>query len=446
MDLQRDIDYVLRTVESRDIRFIRLWFTDVLGRLKSFAISPEDLAIAFEEGIGFDGSSIEGFASREESDMLAFPDPTTFQVLPWRPIDDGVARIFCRIKKPNCENFEGDPREALRRVFGYAEELGYIMNVGTEMEYFYFADDKSPKLLDRAGYFDLTPDDPARDLRRSTTLMLEKMSIPVEYSYHSIGHSQQGLSLRHSEALAQADNIMTAKYVIRLEAFNRNVHASFMPKPLPTQPGSGLFLHESLLDREGHNVFWDPDDKQYYLSDIARHYIAGVLKYAPEFMAITNPTVNSYKRISNNAGDVPMFATWGLRNRDAMCRIPMYKPSKSGAARIELRLPDDMANPYLAIAVTLAAGLKGIEDKLELAPEVTLDMMGMSASELESHGYARLPRSLGEALDNFEHSELMRETLGDHIHSFFLRKKRDEWERYNSTVTDWEIERYIASI
>ena len=445
MGQRQDVDFVLRTVEERDIRFIRLWFTDVLGRLKSFAISPEDLEVAFDEGIGFDGSSIEGVTTREEADMLAFPDPSTFQVLPWRPREDGVARIFCRICTPDRKPFAGDPRQCLRRVFGEAEEMGFLMNVGADIEFFYFPDENTPVPLDSAGYFDLTPDDPARDLRRSTVLMLEKMSVPVEYSFHGYSPSQQGLSLRHAEAQTMSDAIMTAKYVIRLEAYEKGLHASFMPKPMAGAQSSGMFLHESLFDHEGSNVFWNEDDEQYHLSDVAKHYMAGILAYAPEMMAITNPTVNSYKRLTNSKGDIPTHATWGLRNRSAMIRIPTYKPGKQLATRIELRTPDAMANPYLVCAVSLAAGLKGIREGLELPAEMTEETLSMSSAELDRMGYTRLPRSLGEALDRFESSELMREALGDHIHSFFLRKKRNEWDKFNAAVTDWEVKRYLAN-
>ena len=355
MDLQQNIDFVLRTVEERDIRFVRLWFTDVLGRLKSFAIAPEDLEVAFEEGIGFDGSAIEGFTTPDESDMLAFPDPSTFQVLPWRPSHDGVACIFCDVCTPDRKPFAGDPRDGLRRMFKKAEKDGYIMNVGTELEFYYFPDESTPEPLDDVRYFDLTPSDSARDLRRSTVLMLEKMSVPVEYTFHSSGRSQHGISLRHAEALSMSDAIMTAKHVIRLEAFEAGIHASFMPKPIAKEPSSAMFLHQSLFDRSGNNVFWGEDDPEYHLSPIAKSYMAGILAHANEISAITNPTVNSYKRLVTGGGSVPTCASWGLRNRSAMIRIPIYKPGKHQSSRIELRTPDPMANPYLTNAVTLSA-------------------------------------------------------------------------------------------
>ena len=443
MDQRQNIDFVMRTVEERNVRFIRLWFADVIGRLKSFAISPEDLEVAFEEGIGFDGSSIEGFTSPEEADMLVFPDPSTFQIMPWRDKEQRTARIFCNICTPDRKPFSGDPRTCLARVFRKAEEMGFLMNVGGKLEFYYFPSSTSTEAMDTAGYFDLTPDDPAFDLRRRTVTSLEKMSVPIEYSYHSKGPGQQCLSLRHAEAVTFADTLTTAKYVIRFEAYEKGIHASFMPKPIAGQNPSGMLLYQSLLDHEGNNVFWGENDERYHLSDVAKHYMAGLLAYAPQFMAVTNPTVNSYKRLNNSVGDVPTHATWGLRNRSAMIRIPIYKPGKQLSTRIELRVPDPMANPYLTCAVTLAAGLRGIEEGLELPPE-TPNLLASTDEELAAAGYPRLPRTLGEALDAFESSQLMYETLGDHIHSFFLRKKRDEWNKFNAAVTDWEIDRYLA--
>lgn len=441
---QQNIDFVLRTVEERDIRFVRLWFTDVLGRLKSFAISPEDLEVAFEEGIGFDGSAIEGFTSPDEADMLAFPDPSTFQILPWRPKTDGAARIFCDVCTPDRAPFPGDSREALRRMFYRADKLGYFMNVGAELEFYYFPNEHTPEPMDEVGYFDLTPSDSARDLRRSTVLMLEKMSIPVEYTFHSSGRSQHGISMRHAEALTMSDAIMTAKHVIRTAAYDAGIHASFMPKPIATEPSSAMFLHQSLFNREGENVFWDEVDEQ-HLSPIAKSYMAGIIDHAAEITAITNPTVNSYKRLAGNAGDGPLYATWGLRNRAAMIRVPIYKPGKRASARVELRSPDPMANPYLVNTVTLAAGLDGIERGLTLPEEATSDVLRLPASELAARGIQRLPRSLDEALDVFESSAFMKDALGEHIHGFFLKKKRDEWRRFSSTVTEWEVEHYLAN-
>ena len=442
---QQNIDYVLRSVEQRDIRFVRLWFVDILGRLKNFAISPEDLEVAFEEGIGFDGSAIEGFATPEEADMLAFPDASTFQILPWRPSHNGVARVFCDVCTPDRKPFAGDPRDALRRMFYRAEKAGYLLNVGAELEYYYFPDEHTPEPLDNVGYFDLSVSDAARDLRRNTVLTLEKMSVPVEYTFHAAGRSQHGMSLRHAEALSMSDAITTAKLIIKQQAYESGCHASFMPKPLAGEDGSAMFLCQSLFDHDGNNVFWGEDDEKYHLSDIAKHYMAGILAHAREISAITNPTVNSYKRITTGGDSVPQYATWGLRNRASMVRIPVYKPGKQLSTRIELRSPDPMANPYLVNAVTLAAGLDGIERKLELPPEATAETLKLSDRQMVEAGYTPLPRSLKEALDVFEDSQFMKDALGEHIHSFFLKKKRDEWHKFESTITEWEIKHYLAN-
>ena len=442
---QQNIDYVLRSVEQRDIRFVRLWFVDILGRLKNFAISPEDLEVAFEEGIGFDGSAIEGFATPEEADMLAFPDASTFQILPWRPSHNGVARVFCDVCTPDRKPFAGDPRDALRRMFRKAEKAGYLLNVGAELEYYYFPDEHTPEPLDNVGYFDLSVSDAARDLRRNTVLTLEKMSVPVEYTFHAAGRSQHGMSLRHAEALSMSDAITTAKLIIKQQAYESGCHASFMPKPLAGEDGSAMFLCQSLFDHDGNNVFWGEDDEKYHLSDIAKHYMAGILAHAREISAITNPTVNSYKRITTGGDSVPQYATWGLRNRASMVRIPVYKPGKQLSTRIELRSPDPMANPYLVNAVTLAAGLDGIERKLELPPEATAEALKLTDRQMLEAGYTPLPRSLKEALDVFEDSQFMKDALGEHIHSFFLKKKRNEWHKFESTITEWEIKHYLAN-
>lgn len=442
---QQNIDYVLRSVEQRDIRFVRLWFVDILGRLKNFAISPEDLEVAFEEGIGFDGSAIEGFATPEEADMLAFPDASTFQILPWRPSHNGVARVFCDVCTPDRKPFAGDPRDALRRMFRKAEKAGYLLNVGAELEYYYFPDEHTPEPLDNVGYFDLSVSDAARDLRRNTVLTLEKMSVPVEYTFHAAGRSQHGMSLRHAEALSMSDAVTTAKLIIKQQAYESGCHASFMPKPLAGEDGSAMFLRQSLFDHDGNNVFWGEDDERYHLSDIAKHYMAGILAHAREISAITNPTVNSYKRITTGGDSVPQYATWGLRNRASMIRIPVYKPGKQLSTRIELRSPDPMANPYLVNAVTLAAGLDGIERKLELPPEATAETLKLTDRQMLEAGYAPLPRSLKEALDVFEDSQFMKDALGEHIHSFFLKKKRNEWHKFESTITEWEIKHYLAN-
>lgn len=446
MTNEQNIDFVLRSVEERDIRFVRLWFTDVLGNLKSFAISPEDLEEAFEEGIGFDGSAVDGFAALEESDMLAFPDASTFQVLPWRPSESGVARIFCNIRTPQGDPFPGDPRACLYRAFRAADQAGYVLNVSPELEFFYFKEDTTvsrgsavPVPLDNAGYFDLTPDDSARDLRRDLTLELEQMSIPVEYSYHAAAPSQNGVSLRYSEAVTCGDNIMTARLVIKQTARQHGMFASFMPKPLSGVAGSAMFLSQSLFDHNGNNLFWaEGKGSVHHLSVTAQHYVAGLLKYAPEFALVTNPTVNSYKRLVPN-GEVPCYATWGSKNRSAFVRVPTYKPGKQLSRRVELRSPDPTCNPYLTMAVTLAAGMRGIAEELPLPEESSVPF-----SELAASGVTRLPHDLGEAVEAFAGSELMRETLGDHIFNYLLTEKREEWAEYSQTVTDWELRHYYG--
>ena len=446
MTNEQNIDFVLRSVEERDIRFVRLWFTDVLGNLQSFAIPPEDLEEAFEEGIGFDGSAVDGFAALEESDMLALPDASTFQVLPWRPSESGVARIFCNIRTPQGDPFPGDPRACLYRAFRAADQAGYVLNVSPELEFFYFKEDTTvsrgsavPVPLDNAGYFDLTPDDSARDLRRDLTLELEQMSIPVEYSYHAAAPSQNGVSLRYSEAVTCADNIMTARLVIKQTARQHGMFASFMPKPLSGVAGSAMFLSQSLFDHNGNNLFWaEGKGSVHHLSVTAQHYVAGLLKYAPEFALVTNPTVNSYKRLVPN-GEVPCYATWGSKNRSAFVRVPTYKPGKQLSRRVELRSPDPTCNPYLTMAVTLAAGMRGIAEELPLPEESSAPF-----SELAASGVTRLPHDLGEAVEAFAGSELMRETLGDHIFNYLLTEKREEWAEYSQTVTDWELRHYYG--
>ncbi|GAB4275735.1 MAG: glutamine synthetase family protein [Coriobacteriia bacterium] len=436
-----DKEYVLKTVEERGIRFIRFWFTDVLGQLKSFAIADTELEAAFDEGMGFDGSSIEGFTRIEESDMVAYPDPSTFKILPWRPEEAGVAAMFCDVRNPDGSPFAGDPRYALRRMLDKAKSMGYMMYVGPELEYFYFADSQDTEILDKGGYFDLTPLDVAHDLRRDTVLTLEKLGIPVEYSHHEVAPSQHEIDLRYSEAMEMADIVMTYRLVVKEIAFMNGVYATFMPKPIQGENGSGMHTHQSLFTEEG-NAFFDADD-EYHLSDVAKSYIAGLLKYAPEFCAVTNQWVNSYKRLVPGY-EAPVYVTWARRNRSAMVRVPMYKPGKENATRIELRSPDPACNPYLAFAVMLGAGLKGIEEGLELPPEATNNIFEMTEDELEAAGIRVLPDNLGEAVRLFEESETMREILGDHIHAYFVANKKAEWDEYRNQVTAWELDKYLS--
>jgi glutamine synthetase len=440
-----DKDYVLKTVEERGVHFVRFWFTDVLGMLKSFAVTDTELEGAFEEGMGFDGSSIDGFTRLEESDMVAMPNPESFAVLPWRPTEQGVGRMFCDILKPDGSPFEGDPRYALKRVTDKAAELGFTMYVGPELEFFYFADDQDTEVLDNGGYFDLTPLDIASDLRRETVLTLEKMGIPVEYSHHEVAPSQHEIDLRYADATTMADNVMTYRLVVKEIALQNGVYATFMPKPIFGQNGSGMHVHQSLFSKDG-NAFFDANDPEgFNLSQIAKHYIAGLLKYAPEFTAVTNPLVNSYKRLVPGY-EAPVYIAWARRNRSALVRVPMYKPGKENATRLELRSPDPSANPYLAFACMLGAGLKGIEDKLPLMPEATNNIFHMSDEELETAGINILPGTLGESIELFENSELMKEVLGEHIHSFYVKNKRAEWDEYRMQVTEWELDKYLSVI
>ncbi|MFA5844339.1 MAG: glutamine synthetase family protein [Coriobacteriia bacterium] len=438
-----DKEYVLKTVQERDIHFIRFWFTDVLGFLKSFAVTDAELENAFEEGMGFDGSSIDGFTRIQESDMVAYPNPESFQVLPWRPGESGVARMFCDVVKPDGTPFEGDPRHALRRVLKKASDMGYTMYVGPELEFFYFADSESTEVLDHGGYFDLTPLDVASDLRRETVLTLEKMGIPVEYSHHEVAPSQHEIDLRYCDALSMADNVMTYRLVVKEIAYQNDVYATFMPKPIQGVNGSGMHVHQSLFDKNG-NAFFDPKDPEgFNLSKVAKHYIAGLLKYAPEFCAVTNQWVNSYKRLVPGY-EAPVYVSWARRNRSAMVRVPMYKPGKENATRIELRSPDPSCNPYLAFAVMLGAGLKGIEEQLPLMPEASNNIFHMSEQELADAGIGTLPKDLGEAIMLFEGSELMKEVLGEHIHAFFVENKKAEWAEYVSMVSPWETDKYLS--
>jgi glutamine synthetase len=446
MELTPEKDYVLKSIQSNDIHFIRFWFTDVLGSLKSFAVTPSEIETAFDEGMGFDGSSIEGFSRIQESDMLAFPDASTFQALPWRPAENGVARMFCDIRTPEDEPFEGDPRHALKRMLKKAADRGLVMNVGPELEFFYFADQETTVPLDNGGYFDLTPLDLASDIRRDTVLSLENMGIPVEYSHHEVAPSQHEIDLRYDDALSMADAVMTYRLVVKEVAMQHGAYATFMPKPISDQNGNGMHVHQSLFTEEGDNAFFDANDPQgYNLSSLAKSYIAGILKYAPEFTAITNQFVNSYKRLVPGY-EAPVYVTWARRNRSALVRVPLYKPGKEQATRIEVRSPDPSCNPYLAFAVMLGAGLAGIEEELVLPPEFTLNAFELSAEELAQAQITTLPENLGAAIEAFEHSALMRDILGEHIHSYVVRNKRAEWAEYGAYVTDWELSRYLATL
>ena len=442
------IEYVLKSAKDKKVKFIRLWFTDILGQLKSFAITIDELQGALEEGMGFDGSSIEGYARIDESDMMALPDPDTFMILPWRTKDEiAVGRMFCDIKRPGGEQFEGDPRYVLKRMLKRAAEAGYTYYVGPELEYFYFKDEKkdqrSTEFLDHGGYFDLTPLDVATDLRRETVLTLEKMGIPVEYSHHEVAPSQHEIDIRYTDALTMADNVMTYRLVVKEVALQNGVYASFMPKPVFGENGSGMHCHQSLFKGE-RNSFFDPADP-YHLSATARQYIAGILKHAPEFCAVTNQWVNSYKRLVPGY-EAPVYLSWARRNRSDLVRVPEYRPGKEKATRIELRSPDPACNPYLAFAVMLAAGLEGIDKKYEAPAPVEENVYEMNEKERKARGIETLPGSLEEAIRLMENSELIRTTLGDHVFNAFIENKKIEWNKYRAHVTDWELERYLPML
>lgn len=440
--MQNDKEYVRRTVEERDVHFIQFWFTDVLGNLKSFAATPGELDEALSEGIGFDGSCVEGFSRAEESDCIAMPDPETFQILPWRPQHQGAARMFCKIKLPNGEPFPGDPRACLQRICDATADRGYVFNVASAIEHFYFADNEGTKTLDKGGYFDFMTLDSGTDLRRDTVLMLEKMGIPVEFSHHEAAPSQHQIDLRGTDALSMADQVMTHRLVVKQVARQSGVYATFMPKPIENVDGSGMHLHLSLYDFEDNNLFYDSADPSgCCLSELAKQFLAGLLKYAPEYTLVTNQYVNSYKRFVRGF-DAPIFVSWAQANRAALVRVP-HVSDKTAGSRLDLRSPDPACNPYLAFAAILAAGLAGIDEGLELPPVHPDNVFDMSAAELAERGIRRLPTNMGEAIDNFEQSSLMRGVLGDHIFDFIVRAKRAEWEQYCSKVGDWELKRFL---
>jgi glutamine synthetase len=433
-------DDVIRMVEENNIKFIRLWFTDVLGFLKSLAMTRRELEAALEEGMGFDGSSIEGFARVQESDMVAMPDPSTFAILPSMPENGRTARIFCDILQPDGRPYDGDPRYALKRVLARAAEMGYTMYVGPELEFFYFKDSAHTEVLDRGGYFDLTSLDESTSVRRDTVTALEEVGIEVEYAHHECGPSQHEIDLRYKDALTMADSVMTYRLLVKEVANANGIHATFMPKPMYGEAGSGMHVHQSLFKGE-RNAFFDADDA-YHMSSVGKAYAAGLLHHAPEMCLVTNQWVNSYKRLVPGY-EAPIYCCWARRNRSALVRVPMYKPGKEHATRVELRNPDPAANPYLAFAVMLAAGLKGIEKRMELPPEATDNIYELSADERTAAGIRSLPGDIEGAIVTFENSEFMRETLGDHIFEYLIRNKRAEWDAYRTLVTSWEVDRYL---
>jgi glutamine synthetase len=444
--MERQQDYVLRSVEERGVRLVRLWFTDVLGNLKSFAITPAELENAFEEGMTFDGSSIDGFSRLQESDVLAKPDPHTFELLPWGDPDAPTARMFCDILNLDGSPFEGDPRQVLRRNLDRAREKGFTFYVAPEMEFFYFdgADHSHPQPLDNGSYFDLTTSDVAGAIRQKTIHTLETMGIPVEYSFHEDSPSQHEIDLRHTDALTMADSVMTFRLVVREVASEHGMLATFMPKPLHGVQGSGMHTHMSLFEGEA-NAFHDPGDP-YSLSKVGKGFIAGLLHHAPEITAITNQTVNSYKRLIPGF-EAPVYVSWARNNRSALVRVPVTKSTKGDAStRLEFRSPDPACNPYLAFAVILAAGLKGVEEGYELPTEASTNLFELTDEERSAEGYEILPQSLSDALRVMGKSDLVAEALGEHMFEWFLRNKRNEWREYKSQVTQFELDRYFGTI
>jgi glutamine synthetase len=432
---------ILKSVKEHKVKFIRLWFTDVLGFLKGFAITTDELEGALDEGMGFDGSSIEGFARIEESDMVAKPDPDTFAIIPWRSKEDyGVARMFCDVYEPSGKSFEGDPRNVLKRNLARAKAMGFTYNVGPELEYFYFADSQTPTPLDQGGYFDLVPLDVAQDLRRDTILTMQALGIQVEYSHHEVAPSQHEIDLRYTDALSMADNVMTYRLVVKEIARQHGVYATFMPKPIFGINGSGMHVHQSLF-KGPRNAFFDTKDR-YHLSDIGKCFTAGLLKHAPEITAVTSQWVNSYKRLVPGY-EAPVYICWAQMNRSALIRVPMYKPGKEKATRIEYRSPDPACNPYLAFSVMLAAGLEGIKNRYKLAEPANDNIYRMGEEERNRSGIKSLPEDLFEAIRISEASRLVKECLGGKVFDYFIRNKKMEWDEYKAQVTQYEINKYL---
>ncbi|TVQ96537.1 MAG: glutamine synthetase [Desulfovibrionales bacterium] len=436
----KNADDVMKAVREYNVSFVQFWFVDVIGTLKSFQITISELEGAFEEGMGFDGSSILGFARIHESDMVAIPDPSTFQLVPWRPMDRPVARMFCDIKNPDGTPYVADSRYVLKRILSKAAEKGYTFYVGPELEFFLFDSAHEPSIIDQGGYFDAPPLDLGNDVRRDIIFALNRMGITVEYSHHEVAPSQHEIDLRYAEALQMADIAVTYKVVCKEIARKHGCYCSFMPKPIFGQNGSGMHTHQSLF-KNGKNIFYDANDK-HFLSAECKSYIAGLLKHAPEFCAVTNQWVNSYKRLVPGY-EAPVYLAWARRNRSSLVRVPLYKPGKEVATRIELRSPDPACNPYLAFAVMLAAGLKGMEEGYKLPEPVEEDIFEMSATERSQHHIDALPGSLGEAVAVLEQSALLKEALGEHIFTKFIENKKKEWDEYRIQVTQYEIDRYL---
>jgi glutamine synthetase len=432
-------EYVLKQAKEQNVKFIRLWFTDILGFLKSFSITVEELDGALSDGMGFDGSSIEGFARIDESDMIALPDPNTFMLIPWRPKAQAVARMFCDIVKPEGEPFEGDPRYVLKQNLKRAADLGYTYYVGPELEYFYFKDSLGTQVLDEGGYFDMTPRDAATDLRRETVLSLEELGIGVEFSHHEVAKSQHEIDMRYSDAMTMADNVMTYRLVVKEVAIANGVYATFMPKPVFGMNGSGMHVHQSLF-KGSSNAFYDSKDK-YNLSKTAKSFVAGLLKHSPEITCVTNQWVNSYKRLVPGY-EAPVYITWARRNRSDLIRIPNNK-QKEKTTRIEYRSPDPACNPYLCFSAMLTAGLEGIEKGYEVPVPVEENVYEMSEEERAKKGIKTLPANLNDAIQLTENSQVVRKALGEHVFNAFIRNKKIEWDQYRVQVSEYELKKYL---
>ena len=437
-----DASTVLKRVKDEKVEFVRFWFTDIFGQLKSFAIGKDELEDAFADGMGFDGSSITGFNRIEESDMIAMPDPDTFKILPWRGKEHPVGRVFCDVLKPGGEPYEGDPRYVMRRALDRAKQLGFDhYYLGPELEFFLFKDDQGTEVLDRGGYFDLTTLDVASDFRRDVVFTLRDLGIPVEYTHHEVGPSQHEIDMRFAEGLTMADNTMTYRITVKEVALAHGYYATFMPKPLFGENGSGMHTHQSLFRGET-NAFFDADD-EYFLSDTAKAFIAGQLRHAREMSAVFAQWVNSYKRLVPGF-EAPVYVAWSQRNRSALIRIPLYKPGSEQATRAEIRCPDPACNPYLTFAALLHAGLEGIEQGYELPDPMETNLYHLTAEQRRERGIVSLPETLGEAIDEFSQSELMRKALGKHIFDRYVELKRKEWDEYRVQLTDWEMKKYLA--
>ena len=439
-DREEAIEYTLRTVRDNDVRFVRLWFTDILGNLKGFALNVAELENAFDKGMGFDGSSIEDFARIDESDMVAMPDPTTFRILPWRPKQNAVGRMFCDGLTPDGMAFEGDSRTVLKRNLERASNLGYTFYVGPELEHFYFKSADGTEPLDAGGYFDQTPQDISTELRRDTVLMLEEMGIPVEYSHHEVAPSQHEIDLRYTDALTMADTVMTYRLAVKEVAIRYGVYATFMPKPVASFNGNGMHVNMSLFQGD-RNVFFEKNDP-YRLSRLARCFVAGLMKHAQEITAVTNQWVNSYKRLVPGY-EAPVYISWARINRSDLIRIPAFREGKEESVRVEYRAPDPACNPYLAFSVLLAAGLEGVEKEYPVPEPVEANVYQMSEEERKARGVETLPGSLFEAISYAEQSQLVKRALGEHVFNSFIKNKKIEWDSYRTHVTDYELKRYL---